>query len=39
LEEPGVDRRTALKWILIKLDVKMWDILMSIRIGTSGELL
>jgi hypothetical protein len=36
LEDPGIDSRIILKWILRKWDVVTWTGCIWIRIGTSG---
>ena len=39
LEDPGVDERIILKWILEKWDGRAWTGLTWLRIGTGGGLL
>ena len=36
LEDPGVDGKIILKWILRKLDVRAWTGSIWLRIGTGG---
>jgi len=39
LEDPGVDGRIILRWILRKWDVEVWTGSICLRIGTGGGLL
>jgi hypothetical protein len=39
LEDPGVNRRIIIKWILKKRDEESWTGLIWLRIGTGGGLL
>jgi hypothetical protein len=36
LENPGADRRTILRWIFRKWDVRAWPGLIWLRTGTGG---
>jgi len=37
LDDPGIDGRIILRWILRKWDVVVWTGLLWLRIGTVGE--
>jgi hypothetical protein len=39
LEDPGIDGRVLCRWIFRKWDVRAWNGLMGLRIGTGGGLL